>query len=61
MGQTGHVGKAKDKIKIEYINAQSLQGHMDEIKLLIDDRNIDILCITETWLLPSVENRFINI
>lgn len=50
-----------DKIKIEYINAQSIQGHIDEIKLLINDRNVDILCVSETWLLPTVENRFINI
>ena len=50
-----------DKIKIVHINAQSVQGHMDEIKLLIKDGNIDILCISETWLLPTVENRFIQI
>ena len=52
---------AKDKIKIEHINAQSLQGHMEEINLLINDRCINILCISETWLLPSIESKFINI
>ena len=62
MGQVDMMTKVKsDKIKIEYINAQSIQGHIDEIKLLINDRNVDILCVSETWLLPTVENRFINI
>ena len=62
MGQVDMITKVKsDKIKIEHINAQSIQGHLDEIRLLINDRNIDILCVSETWLLPTVENRFINI
>ena len=51
----------KDKIIIEHINAQSIQGHLDEIKLLINYRNIDILCVSETWPLSTIENRFINI
>ena len=62
MGPSNEETKAKkDKIKIEYINAQSLQGHMDEIKFLVDDREIDVLCICETWLTPFVENRFVKI
>ena len=50
-----------DKIKIDHINAQSLLCHLDEILLLVEDRNPDILCISETWLLPTVESRFIKI
>ena len=34
---------------------------MDEIKLMMRTRKIDILCITETWLLPSIPDAFANI
>ncbi len=46
---------------IEHINAQSLMGSMDEIKLLMNGRNIDILCITESWLLLCVPDHLVNI
>lgn len=29
--------------------------------LLMKDRNIDILCISETWLLPNVPDNFAGI
>ena len=35
-----------------------MQGHIEEILLLLNDK-VNILCISETWLLPSVQNRFI--
>ena len=28
---------------------------MDEIPLIVSDKNVDILCISQAWLLPSVE------
>lgn len=34
---------------------------MDEIEILIHDRNIDILCISETWLLSNIPDSFVNI
>ncbi len=46
---------------IEYLNAQSLMSSMDEIKLLVNERNTDILCISESWLLSSVPDHFVNI
>ena len=48
-------------LKIDHINAQSVQGHMDEIRLMVHDRNSDILCISESWLLPTVQDNYINI
>ena len=48
-------------IKIEHINAQSVQGHIDEIRLMVHDRDIDILCISESWLLPVIHDNYINI
>ena len=38
-----------------------MMGSMDEIKLLMNERNADILCISESWLLPSVSDHLVNI
>ncbi len=46
---------------IEHINAQSLLGNMDEIRLLINVRNIDVLCVSESWLLPDLPDTYVNI
>ncbi len=48
---------AKDKLIIE----QSLLSNLDEIKILIQERKIDILCVTETWLLPHTTDVAISI
>ncbi|MEL6987305.1 MAG: endonuclease/exonuclease/phosphatase family protein, partial [Bacteroidota bacterium] len=51
----------KNTIVIEHINAQSLLCHFDEIKLLIKEREIDVLCISETWLDESINDSVVNI
>lgn len=38
-----------------------MQCNLDEVSLLIKDRNIDILCISESWLLPHTPDTFVNI
>ena len=48
-------------LTIEHINTQSVQGHLEEIALLINERKIDILCVSETWLTPLVPDKYINI
>ena len=48
-------------LTIEHINAQSVQGHLEEIALLINERKIDILCVSETWLTPLVPDKYIAI
>lgn len=53
--------KTLSTIRIEHINAQSLLGHFEEIELLIKERNIDILCISETWLHQEISSSFISI
>ena len=40
--------KRGDHIVIKHINAQSLIPKLDEIKLLIENEDLDILCISET-------------
>ena len=46
---------------VEHVNAQSLLSSMDEIVLLMKDRDIDILCVSESWLLPNVPDDFVDI
>ena len=46
---------------IEHINAQSLMSCFDEVNLMIKERNLDILCVSETWLLPHTPDRFVTI
>jgi len=53
--------RSQNVIQIEHINAQSLLGHFEEIKMLVEERNIDILCISETWLHQEMVSNFINI
>ena len=48
------VTNKKDFMTVEHINAQSLLEGMDEILLLTKYRNIDILCVSESWLLPDI-------
>lgn len=43
------------------MNAQSLMSHKDEIEHLVQENNVDILCLTETWISPHMSNYFVNI
>ena len=36
-------------------------GNIDEIKLLIEEMNYDLLCVSETWLESNVPDAYINI
>ena len=51
----------KDYITIEHINVQSLLSNLNEIKLLASDRNIDVFCISDTWLRDVTPSEYINI
>ena len=53
--------KRSDHIVIKHINAQSLITKLDEIKLLIENEDLDILCISETWLQPNILDDLISI
>ncbi len=53
--------KVKMTLTIEHINAQSLQSNLDEIKILLAERNIDILCVSEAWLLAETIDSHVNI
>ena len=51
----------KELLVIGYLNAQSLLGHFNEIELMLYDNDIDILCVCETWLDSSINDKFIKI
>ena len=53
--------KRSDHIGIKHINAQSLIPKLDEIKLLKENEDLDILCISETWLQPNSIDDLISI
>ena len=35
--------------------------HKEELELLLEERKTDILCVSETWLYPSINDKFLNI
>ena len=44
-----------------YFNAQSLLCNKDEIVRLVNDNDIDIVFIAETWLLPTINDSIVEI
>ena len=51
----------KKALVIKHINARSLLSCFDEVRLLIKSSKPDVLCISESWLLPSMPSRFVDI
>lgn len=54
------VQKRLASLKLSH-SRQSLQCHFEEIEMMITERNIDILCISETWLHQELPRNLINI
>ena len=50
-------------VSVCHVNARSLAapGRLDELKFLVSSTNIDILCLTETWLKPKHMNSTLEI
>lgn len=44
-----------------HVNAQSLQSNFEEIKMCVTSRDIDVLCVSETWLQTHTPDVFVNI
>lgn len=51
----------RHRVRVDHINAQSFLAHKDEINLLINERETDILCVSETWLIPEILDEHISI
>ncbi len=51
----------RDCLKMVHINARLLLANFLEVKLLVTENNIDILCVSETWLLPHISDSHCHI
>ena len=47
------IGK-KTYLCVEYLNVRSLLCRKNDIEVILNDSDIDILCLTETWLLSNI-------
>ncbi len=52
--------KCKDLLTIEHVNARYLLENLPEIKLVASERNTDVLCVSETWLLPHIPDSHVH-
>ena len=46
-------------MRLAHLNVRSLVPSLDDVNILLEDNDIDILCITETWLQPDLDSRFL--
>lgn len=48
-------------LNMMHVNCRSLLPKLEEISLLIKQTNVDVMCITETWLDEHISNDVINV
>lgn len=53
------LSKQKEGLKVCHINAQSLNNKSDEFKIIFENSNVDVVCVSETWLSKSTSDHFI--
>jgi len=54
------MGKGTHKnIRICHVNCQSLTCHLDEFRLYFSSNHYDVICISESWLLPSISDDYV--
>lgn len=51
----------EDFMTIEHSNVHLVLGSITEIILLTKERNVEVLCIIESWLLPYLPETFVYI
>ena len=52
----------RDKVfKILYFNARSILPKLDELKIITENSNPDVVCITETWLSQEISDSEMSI
>ena len=44
------------KLRLGHINIRSMPSKLDEIRMMLRDNNIDILCVSETWLNAQISS-----
>ena len=46
-------------LRIGHLNVRSLMPSIDDVIDTLDSQNLDILCLSETWLKPDIDNNFL--
>ena len=50
----------RGQLKIGHLNVCSLIPKLNDVMMLLQDQQLDILCLTETWLTPDVMPEFLT-
>lgn len=53
------LARHKKGFKIVHINAQSLNNKVDEFKIVFENSDVDVICVSETWLVESTPDSII--
>ena len=46
-------------LRLAHVNVRSLVPSLDDVNVILKDNDIDVLCITETWLQQDFDSRFL--
>ena len=46
------------KVTIGHLNVRSLMPSLDEVNMFLGTHDIDILCLSETWLTAAIDDRY---
>lgn len=55
------MASAMNTANICHVNAQSLLAHLDEFRTFFEDSRFHIICVSETWLKPSIPDQMISL
>jgi len=55
------ISKQKTGLRICHINAQSLKNKMDELRHIFEGSLFDVICVSESWLVPHLNNGLFSI
>lgn len=55
------LSKQSSGLKIVHFNAQSLNNKMDEFRYIFTSSGIDVICISESWFHPDIQNNVYNL
>ena len=47
------------QLRIGHLNVRSLTNKLDEVNLFLHDNDLDLLCLSETWLTPQILDSFL--
>lgn len=55
------IPKGKSGLKLCHLNAQSLNNKMEEFRYIFEQSDIDVVCVSETWFVPSIHDSNYNL